>query len=481
MKSKLKTTYLITVCFFILVTVGSMILFYNIFSEDYVITKNRENMQQVFEDMKSMNIKKFSKSEKKILREYSDKGGLILVYNGEKITYYSGDVQEKKSGFKSKFKNLNKFVSEPKSQVSRNRKAIRLRGKIEQDGQTYYIFLNMKLKTLENIISIMSQFMLTCMIVILCLGIPFSFYMAQRTVRPIEKLNSMSKLMEENKPINFEEYIFPSNEIGDLAEQLKRMYIKISNNINELANYNYLLKTQNKELIEFDERRKRFIANATHELKTPLAIISTQLEMMNLDNNLAKSEYYESIMEEIQKMSNLIREMLNSSFEGDIVLSGEMKRESLTGLLNRMKEKYKGLFWSKKANCVFDIEDDVYIDMNVEQIEQAVNNYIINAYEHISERGMALVKLVTVDDKVIISVYNDGNNVEEEQLDRIWNRFYQGKEGAMESNVGLGLYIVKNIVKNHNGQCYAKNYEKGIEFVMEFDYDNQTEALCGKI
>ena len=80
-----------------------------------------------------------------------------------------------------------------------------------------------------------------------------------------------------------------------------------------------MLKTQNKELVEFDERRKKFIGMATHELKTPLAIISTQLEMMNMDNDEAMSEYYESIMEEIQKMSNLIREMLNSSFEGDLI------------------------------------------------------------------------------------------------------------------------------------------------------------------
>lgn len=181
------------------------------------------------------------------------------------------------------------------------------------------------------------------------LGIPFSFYMAQRTVKPIEKLGKLAKKMENNEPINFEEYDFPNNEIGNLSDQMKSMYLKISSNLNELNNYNYLLKTQNKELIEFDERRKKFIGAATHELKTPLAIISTQLEMMNMDNDEAMSEYYESIMEEIQKMSNLIREMLNSSFEGDIILSGPMKVDSLSELLDGMKDKYMGLFWSKKC------------------------------------------------------------------------------------------------------------------------------------
>lgn len=197
--------------------------------------------------------------------------------------------------------------------MSEGRTAIRLKGKIDQNVKTYYVYCSVKLRTLENSIGLISRFMLVEMIIILILGIPFSFYMAQRTVKPIEKLGKIAKEMENNKPIDFEEYNFPNNEIGHLADQIKSMYLKISSNINELNNYNYLLKTQNKELVEFDERRKKFIGMATHELKTPLAIISTQLEMMNMDNDEAMSEYYESIMEEIQKMSNLIREMLNSS------------------------------------------------------------------------------------------------------------------------------------------------------------------------
>ena len=120
--------------------------------------------------------------------------------------------------------------------------------------------------------------MLVEMIIILILGIPFSFYMAQRTVKPIEKLGKIAKEMENNKPIDFEEYNFPNNEIGHLADQIKSMYLKISSNVNELNNYNYLLKTQNKELVEFDERRKKFIGMATHELKTPWQLFLLSLK-----------------------------------------------------------------------------------------------------------------------------------------------------------------------------------------------------------
>lgn len=471
MKTKLRTTYLVTVLFFLFVTVGSMILFYNMFSEEFIIANNKKIMNSVFEDAQGMDLSSLTKSDRKRLKEFSDKGGVIAIYDGEKIIYFSGDTPERKKNIKRrKFdEKIYEYTYTPKANMSEGRKAIRLKGKIDQNVKTYYLYCSVKLRTLENSIGLISRFMLVEMIIILILGIPFSFYMAQRTVKPIEKLGKLAKKMENNEPINFEEYDFPNNEIGNLAEQLKSMYLKISSNLNELNNYNYLLKTQNKELIEFDERRKKFIGAATHELKTPLAIISTQLEMMNMDNDEAMSEYYESIMEEIQKMSNLIREMLNSSFEGDIILSGPMKVDSLSELLDGMKDKYMRLFWSKKANCRFDIEDNIYINMNNEQIEQAINNYIINAYEHIPEKGTAVVTLKSVDDKAVISVFNNGNNIKEEELSKIWEGFYQTDERVKESNVGLGLYIVRNIVKNHNGVCYAKNHHNGVEFVMEFN------------
>lgn len=471
MKTKLRTTYLVTVLFFLFVTVGSMILFYNMFSEEFIIANNKKIMNSVFEDAQGMDLSSLTKSDRKRLKEFSDKGGVIAIYDGEKIIYFSGDTPERKKNIKRrKFdEKIYEYTYTPKANMSEGRKAIRLKGKIDQNVKTYYLYCSVKLRTLENSIGLISRFMLVEMIIILILGIPFSFYMAQRTVKPIEKLGKLAKKMENNEPINFEEYDFPNNEIGNLAEQLKSMYLKISSNLNELNNYNYLLKTQNKELIEFDERRKKFIGVATHELKTPLAIISTQLEMMNMDNDEAMSEYYESIMEEIQKMSNLIREMLNSSFEGDIILSGPMKVDSLSELLDGMKDKYIGLFCSKKTNCRFDIEDNIYINMNNEQIEQAINNYIINAYEHIPEKGTAVVTLKSVDDKAVISVFNNGNNIKEEELSKIWEGFYQTDERVKESNVGLGLYIVRNIVNNHNGVCYAKNHHNGVEFVMEFN------------
>ena len=118
------------------------------------------------------------------------------------------------------YEKIYEYTYTPKANVSEGRTAIRLKGKIDQNVKTYYVYCSVKLRTLENSIGLISRFMLVEMIIILILGIPFSFYMAQRTVKPIEKLGKIAKEMENNKPIDFEEYNFPNNEIGHLADQI---------------------------------------------------------------------------------------------------------------------------------------------------------------------------------------------------------------------------------------------------------------------
>ena len=89
MKSKLRTTYLVTVLFFLFVTVGSMILFYNMFSEEFIISNNKDTMDNLFETIQEMNLAQLTKEEKNVLKDYTDKGGFVTIMDGEKIIYQS--------------------------------------------------------------------------------------------------------------------------------------------------------------------------------------------------------------------------------------------------------------------------------------------------------------------------------------------------------------------------------------------------------
>lgn len=467
---KIRTKYLLRMSLFIFFTIGGLTFLYYSFADDIYISDRKKAMNEFYHIISKMNMDNLSEAENLQLEDFHDQGFTITIMNDTDIVFSTYKRQSEENNTKNLIiHNADMYQKDATATVEPDGNTIKLRGKVEKDNTEYYVYLSIKIQTLHNTIAFMSKFLVIELFIVFMIGIPFSLYMANKTIKPIEQISSMTKKMSNNEHIDKEGYRFPDDEIGILANHITDMYNKITSNMNELNNYNYLLKIQNRDLIEFDERRKEFISMATHELKTPLAIISSQLEMLNLDNSEIMSEYYDSMMEEIQKMSNLIRDMLKASFNNKMSKNVELEKENLSILIKGMEDKYTTWLAAKGIVSKFKIEEDVFIRMNKEQIEQAINNYMMNAYEHTEKNGRVEVSLIKTLDKAVISVYNDGDNINHEELDKIWNYFYREKRENIDSNVGLGLYIVKDIVKSHGGICYAKNRPEGVEFVIEFN------------
>ena len=219
---------------------------------------------------------------------------------------------------------------------------------------------------------------------------------------------------------------------------------------------------KNKDLAQFEDMRKTFVTNVTHELKTPLAIISSQVQMMQYDE-LKKEYYYESIMEEIEKMSQMISQLLGDSFLENKIKQQEMEQQNISDLIENLIPKYKAWLATKKIQIISEIEPDCYAKADAGQLEQAVGNYIMNAYNHtkIGKKVKLLLKKEGKD--LYISVYNEGEFVTDQE--KIWEKFIQlEEETGNKSRVGLGLYIVKDIVQAHNGQYGVNNKKGGVEF-----------------
>ena len=108
---------------------------------------------------------------------------------------------------------------------------------------------------------------------------------------------------------------------------------KIQQNINDLNNYNYLLLRQNRDMAEFEDMRKKLVSNITHELKTPLAIISSQVELLQYEYDETKKDYYfTSILEETDKMSRLISSILQNSKMENKIQQASLRWTSLSAL-----------------------------------------------------------------------------------------------------------------------------------------------------
>ena len=168
MKTKLRTTYLVTVLFFLFVTVGSMILFYNMFSEEFIIANNKDTMDNLFETIQEMNLAQLTKEEKNVLKDYTDKGGFVTIMDGEKIIYQSKLYSKRRREGRVDY-NLYEYTYNAQAQVNVERTVIKLKGKIDQNVKTYYVYMDTRLKSLENSINLISKFMLVEMIIILIL------------------------------------------------------------------------------------------------------------------------------------------------------------------------------------------------------------------------------------------------------------------------------------------------------------------------
>ena len=131
-----------------------------------------------------------------------------------------------------------------------------------------------------------------------------------------------------------------------------------------------------------------------------------------------------------------------------------------------MVPKYEN--WLSHNGILFttEIEEQLYARIDVQQMEHAINNYIMNAFAHTKKGKKVVLRLFEEEGTNVLEVYNEGNGIADEDIESIWNSYYQRvpTKGNEKSSVGLGLYIVKDIVRQHGGECGVRNEAKGVTF-----------------
>ena len=225
------------------------------------------------------------------------------------------------------------------------------------------------------------------------------------------------------------------------------------------------------------ESQREFVANISHELKTPLAVVSSQVEMLEIaGDKIDRSYYYGSIREELDKMSKMVGELLDFSMLDNQMSAMEMSKVNVSELVEYLLLRYDAIFQKNEIKIEKTVEKNCYVYGNRMYLERAVNNYLMNAFQHTEQGKWIRVRLKKEKQKVRLEVYNDGQNIQEDQMERIWDSFYtssrkkQGTSGEMpngQKNIGIGLFIVRKIVEKHEGRCGAENMENGVLFWME--------------
>ncbi len=264
-----------------------------------------------------------------------------------------------------------------------------------------------------------------------------AYIISKKTVAPIEKItesaheistgNDLSKRLETNKA---------PREISNLADTFNRMFERLQ--------------------ISF-ENEKRFTSDASHELRTPLAVIKAECEYALSENadDEEKVQALESIEEQTDKMTSLVSSLLSVTRAEQGLSRFTLEETNLSELVKDVCDKFKT---SKSIKLSADIDNNIVINLNSSLITQLLENLLSNADKYGRENGVINIKLYTEDNKAILSVRDNGIGISEEDLPKIWNRFYRADASRSETEgFGLGLALVKKITEIHSAECVAES------------------------
>ncbi len=347
-----------------------------------------------------------------------------------------------------------------------------LLGLLEDGG---YVYMRTPLESIRESAVITNQFIMVVSAGALLVSILVIVVLSRSICRPIRLLSAiagrMTKLDFEAK---YKRRRFESLEIGELGQSMNRLSETLEETISELKSANIQLMRDIEKKVQIDEMRKDFLSNVSHELKTPLSLISGYAEglkeCVNEDAD-SRAWYCEVIMDETDKMNRMVKKLLtlNQLESGNEKV--QMVRfdvtELIAGLLagTSLMAEQSGVTL-RLAPC-----GAAYVWGDTFRVEEVLTNYLTNAINH--AKGQRLVEFSVMPGQRVtrVSVFNTGDPIPEEELDKIWVKFYKVDKARTREygGSGIGLSIVRAIMDSFHQQCGVRNRENGVEFWMELE------------
>ena len=262
---------------------------------------------------------------------------------------------------------------------------------------------------------------------------------------------------------NKKEVLKLSQKIDSFLHSGERINISTKDNA-VAALQNSLADLENKLVLEQENTRAQakkhtdFIADVSHQLKTPLAGLKLYCEMDKAQNT---SSYSEKELQLIDKMENLIKSLLRLEKLRSDTYTMNFSEQKAENILGELKGEFEHLFPEKEfvfsGNAVFRCDKG--------WLSEALGNIIKNAGEHTPADGKVSVIAEDGDKSVLFTIQDNGTGIEEKDLPKLFDRFYKA-ENASADSAGIGMSIAKAVVEKHHGTIFAENTETGLRVVI---------------
>ena len=270
--------------------------------------------------------------------------------------------------------------------------------------------------------------------------------------RPLKEIQDATRLMAKG---DFEIRLTKNHSVENYDE-----FDYIKDDLNKMA----------QELSKSEVLKNDFIANVSHEIKTPLSVIQSYAKLLENPalHESDKKRYLKSLQDACKNLSTLVTNILKLNKLEHQKLLPELKRYNLSESLINQILQYEELIENKSINLNCDIEEDVYITSEESYLDLIWNNLVSNAIKFTNANGNITISLKKDKDKVIVKVADDGIGISQEHGHHIFDKFYQADTSHYQEGNGLGLALVKKVIDILGGTIYVESEEnKGSTFTVE--------------
>lgn len=343
----------------------------------------------------------------------------------------------------------------------------------------YLLYIRIPINSIQESVKISNNFLYLMAGFAILIAAVIVSYVSRKFTDPILELNAIAKKMANLDFSHKYRITDADDEINNLGKSINMMSDKLEGTIKQLRNTNIELEKDIEEKSKLDEMRKSFISDVSHELKTPIALIQGYSEglLENVNNDEESRKFYaEVILDETNKMDKLVKQLL------ELMKLEYGKREfndtkfDVVEVEKEVVRKSKVMLEEKNAKIEFESPEEINVFADDFYIEQVITNYMTNAIKHVEEvNGEKIIKITNDVDikkkRVRVKVFNTGEKIPEEHMNRIWNRFYKidSSRNRNDGGTGIGLAFVKAIMTNYGKDFGLVNKENGVEFYFDLE------------
>ena len=331
-------------------------------------------------------------------------------------------------------------------------------GYLSRIDDTHFAWLEIPVMTIDETLDVFRAYIWKGLALGFLLSLAVAYWLARSITDPVIQLK---QLAEKIGRLEFDTVYEGqrTDEIGQLGVTLNEITQILKKTINDLT-------TQLSQKQQLEKLRKRFVAQVSHELQTPISVISSYTEALSdgLVEVSEQAEYYGVILDECQKMSKIVKELLDlSGLESGLTVYKKEKID-LAGLLSELVKKQEWIVKAEGKEMELQLTP-VSLCGDAFRLEQAIRNILSNSIKH-AEHWIRL-KLTRTATEAYLIVRNDGPLIDPADLPYIWDSFYKGKGKGKKAGTGLGLAIASEIFKAQQVKYRVYNDDINKEVIYE--------------